>query len=238
MSRRSVDVTPSLADAEGRVHATIPFSPSQVTGAGALRGRNTVSVGELAIPDRARSEYDQAQKKLSRQDVPGATNHLKRAVELAPQYMAAWTELGTLAARGRNWVEAETYYRKALELRPGAVMLSLNLAGVLVYLRRYEEALGYNRFAVERSPNNALANAQLGMTYFLLERDDEALKYLKIAKDLDPAHYSHPQLALADIYLKRGDLGAATGEFEDFLVRHPDASNAHKVREEIARIKR
>jgi tetratricopeptide (TPR) repeat protein len=102
---------------------------------------------------------------------------------------------------------------------------------------RPEEALQYNRFAAERSPNNALANFQLGMNYYLIEQDDEALKYLNAAKSLDPAHYANPQLPLSEIYLKRGDRARAIGELEDFLARHPDAPNAPKVREAVAKLK-
>jgi Tfp pilus assembly protein PilF len=233
---QSVDVTPGLADANGRVETTIPFSASTISPATPQR-RNTISVAELAIPERARREFTEAQKLHRKQDTPGAIQHLKKALDIAPKFTMAWNELGTIAYRARNWGEAESCFRKVLDLRPSALMPILNLGGVLLYSGNYREALPYNKLAVERSSKHPLANFQLGMTYFMLGLDEEGLKYLKIAKDIDPSHYAGPQLALADVYLRRGDRNAALGELEEFLTRHPDAPNASTIRDLVARLK-
>jgi len=234
--RRSIDVTPGLADAKGRIQMTVPSS-NALSNSQSRQLRNTVSVRELAIPGEARREFDAAQKALSKRDSPAAQAHLKRAVELAPSYMIAWLQLGAIAYRSTNWPEAETCFRKALEIRPGSLISAVNLGGVLLYLGKYNEALFYNRMAVERSPEHALANFQLGITYLVLDQDENALKYLNKAKSLDPANYSSPQLAIADIHERHGDRAAAIRELEDFLSRHPDAENAGLVRNQIARLK-
>ena len=57
----------------------------------------------------------------------------------------------------------------------------------------------------ERRPMDALANVQLGVNYVNLRKPDLAVKYLKEAKRLDPGHFSTPQLALYEIYLRSGD---------------------------------
>ena len=113
---RSIDVTPGMADANGRVETTIPFTPSTISAPRAQR-RNTVSVSELAIPDRARHEFIEAQKLNRKLDAAGAIRHLKKALDLAPQFTMAWNDLGTIAYRARDWVEAESCFRKVLELR-------------------------------------------------------------------------------------------------------------------------
>jgi hypothetical protein len=53
MTRRSVDVTPSLAGPGGRVELIIPFSATTVSATRTPQNRGTVSVSELAIPARA-----------------------------------------------------------------------------------------------------------------------------------------------------------------------------------------
>jgi len=235
-TRRSVEVTPSLADADGRVQTTIPFASSTVSGPRPPSGRSTVSVSELAIPGLARREFAEAVKKLRKHDIEGATIHLNRAVAVAPQYFAAWNELGSLAARNRNWADAEKYFRKALGVRPGALTAALNLGSALLYGGKPQEALEYNQAAVRRSPNNAAASFQLGLNYFILEQDDLASEYLRTAKRLDPAHYSSPQLVLADLYLRHGDRASAIAELRDFLALHPDAAVAPKIRDQITRL--
>ncbi len=237
MLRRSVDVTPSLADAAGRVELTVPYSEQALSAPRSPRNRGTVSVKELEIPERARHEFDEAQKSLRKQDMDGAARHLKVSLELAPQYTMAWNALGSMQSRQGDWAAAEASFRKALTLRPGAMMTALNLGAVLLYQGRPKEAIEYNRSAVERAPASALANFQLGMAYFMLEQDENALKFLIAAKNLDPAHYSNPQLALSEIYLRHGDRDRAIGELEDFLVRHPDAPSAPRVRESLARLR-
>jgi tetratricopeptide (TPR) repeat protein len=238
MTRRSIDVTPSLARAQGCVETTIPFSDSTITAERSRRFRSTVSLKELSIPDRARREFEEARAKLRKRDPAAAASHLKKAVEIAPQYMLAWNDLGMIAYRAGRWSDAETCFRKALEIRPTSVMVAVNLGGALYYAGKYKEAVEYNKLAVERSPNNALANFQLGMSYFMLEQDELSLKYLSQAKKLDPSNHSNPQLMLASIHARRGDAAAALGELQDFLERHPDSTLAPKVREELARFKR
>ena len=113
----------------------------------------------------------------------------------------------------------------------------MNLGGVLINLGKLEEALEHNLHAALRRPNDALANSQLGMTYFLTGSLDLSAKFLTIAKQLDPSHFSHPQLLLAEIHLRRNERSAAVDELEDFLKRHPDAPEAASVKAEITKLR-
>jgi len=92
-------------------------------------------------------------------------------------------------------------------------------------------------YAALTHPNDALANSQLGMSYFYLDKLEPAEKYLTAAKRLDPAHFSHPQLMLAQIALRRGDRPAAAGELEEFLQYHRDAPEAGKIRQDLAQLR-
>ena len=110
----------------------------------------------------------------------------------------------------------------------------VNLGGVLINLHKLDEALDLNVHAVLARPNDALANSQLGMTYFAVGSFDAAAKYLERARKIDPAHFSHPQLFLAEIHLRRGKTSAAADDLEDFLRQHPDYPQAAKMRQKIA----
>lgn len=114
----------------------------------------------------------------------------------------------------------------------------MNLGGVLLNLQRQSEALGYNQRAVARRPNDALANSQLGLCYFELGQSEPAEKFLKIAIQLDPAHFSHPQLTLAEIELRKGDTPEAVRLLREFVRLHPDSPQAPVVRERIAELSR
>ena len=226
--RKTIEVGPSFADAKGRVQIVVPFESSPNP-----RRMYTVPARELAIPERARRDYDEALRKLSKNDVAGAVASLEHAVDLSPQFAQAWNHLGTIAYQQRRYQDAEKYFRRALEERPGMFPPLVNLGGVLLNLQRYKEALEWNLEAVKMRPRDALAHSQLGMNYYTLMQDDLAIRYLNEAKRLDPSHFSAPQLVLADLYLRRKERDKAAAELEEFLKLHPDTPAADKLRTQI-----
>lgn len=235
--RRTVEVGPSQADAKRRIELTVELHDGEFESRDSLRRGAIVSARELAIPDRARREYEEGGQRLAHRDVEGAVAHFQRAVELAPQFSEAWNHLGTIAYQEHDYLRAESCFRKALEAEPNAFQPLVNLGGVSINLGRFEESLQYNLYAALTRPTDALANAQLGMSYFYLDKLDLARKYLTAAKQLDPAHFSHPQLMLAEIALRRRDRAAAAGELEGFLQNHPDAPEAGKIKEKLAALR-
>jgi tetratricopeptide (TPR) repeat protein len=235
--RRTIEVGPSQANARNRIELTVEMRDGEFESRDSVRRGAMVSATELAIPERAHREFEEAEKRLARRDVEGAVAHLERAVELAPQFWEAWNHLGTIAYQARDYTRAESCFRKALEADPAAFQPLVNLGGVSINLHKFEQALQYNLYAALTRPNDALANSQLGLTYFYLDKLDLARKYLTAAKRLDPAHFSHPQLVLAEIGLRRQDPAAAVGELAEFLQYHPDAPEAGQIKEKLAQLR-
>jgi len=231
---QTVEVGPSTADKKRRVAVSIPFTSPAIT---SLAQRHKVSVRDLSIPPEAKLDFVEARRLFGRKDTDGAIRRLEHAVQIAPQFAAAWNELGTTAYLTERYAEAEGYFRKALENDPGSFQAIVNLGGVLLNLKRPDEALKYNTFALGDRPKDALANTQMGLNYYFLGDFDAAIPYLREAKSRDPAHFSFPQLYLADIYVRRGAKQAAILELEDFLVRHPDAKDAPLARERLEQLR-
>ncbi len=232
-ARETVEVGPGVADPAGRVK--VALHPKFVDET--LDRAAKVSARELSIPPRAQREYDEAQKRLRHSDAAGTAAHLARAVEIAPQFSAAWNQLGTIAYQTRKYPDAETDFRKSLAADPEAYEPLVNLGGVLINLGKLDEALQHNLHAALRRPKDALANSQLGLTYFLTGSLDLAVQYLTAAKQLDPSHFSHPQLTLAEIHLRRNERAAAIEELQAFLRLHPDAPEAGYVKTEITKLR-
>jgi tetratricopeptide (TPR) repeat protein len=235
-ARRTVEVGPAVAGPQRRVFLTLDLKDADFELAGPLR-RHSVSAGQLAIPDAALRQYQQARKDLERHDPEAAAKRLEDAVAMAPRFSMAWNELGTIAYQTRKFDRAEECFRQALQQDPGAFEPLVNLGGVLVAVHKLDEAADYNLRAVLARPNDALANSQLGLTYFELQRMDLAQKYLERARQIDPAHFSHPQLLLAEIHLRRGERREAAAVLEEFLKYHPDWPQAAKMRETIAELR-
>lgn len=231
-ARRTIEVGPSTANAKRRVWLDLNFADSDFVFGAAAR-RHAVTATELAIPEKAIEDYADARKALSRRDAAAATRSLEHAVQLAPGFSDAWNELGTIAYQTRRYDRAAECFRRALQADPGAYEPLVNLGGVLINLHELEESLDVNLRAVLTRPNDPLANSQLGLTYFEVGNYDLALKYLTRTVALDPAHFSTPQLTMAEIHLRRNDHGAAAGDLENFLKYHPDWPRAAKMREQI-----
>ncbi len=235
-ARRTIEVGPASADRKRRVALDLHLKDSDFALATALR-QHTVSATQLSVPEAALRDFQEAQKDLSKPDVDAAVKRLEDAVERAPQFSAAWNSLGTIAYQTRKYDRAEECFREALATDPESYEALVNLGGVLVTVHKLDEALEYNVNAVLARPNDALANSQLGMTYFLLGRFDLATKYLENSRRIDPAHFSYPQLFLAEIHLRHRDWKAAADVLDDFLAHHPDWEGAERIRKRIAELR-
>jgi Tfp pilus assembly protein PilF len=235
-ARRTVEVGPAVADSRHRVPLTLDLKDSDFEFAAPVP-QYSVSNRQLAIPKAAQREYLEAEKDLERHDPDAAVKRLEHAVEMAPQFALAWNELGTIAYQTRRFDRAEECFRQALEQDPRAFEPLVNLGGVLVTVHKLDEAADYNLRAVLLRPNDALANSQLGLTYFEMARMDLAEKYLERTRQIDAAHFSHPQLLLAEIHLRRGERREAAAVLEEFLKYHPDWPQAAKMRETIAQLR-
>jgi tetratricopeptide (TPR) repeat protein len=231
-ARQTIEIGPSKADSHGRIKLSLRLKLEDFARAPALT-RHTVTTRQLAVPDKALRLYEEASRCLSRRDSGCAVERLERAVALAPQFAIAWNQLGTTAYQEQKYTRAEECFREALAADPASYEPLVNLGGVLINLHKLEEAREYNIHAVLVRPNDALAHSQLGMTYYEMGRDEEAEKYFSRAIALDPAHFSHPQLFLAEIHLRRGDRSAAAADLNNFLQHHPDWPQAGNLRETI-----
>jgi Tfp pilus assembly protein PilF len=223
--RKTVEVGPSFADSKGRVALTVTFDQ-----ASPIDKKRAVSAVELSVPDSALLEYNKAEDFLARRDVKGAIDCLKKAIEIAPQYAAAWNHLGTISYQTKQYQQAEGYFREALERDPEAYSPLVNLGGALLAQGKLADSLPINERAVKAKPDDPLAHSQLGQNYFFLGKLDEAERHLKQAKALDPSHFSYPQLVLVEIYARKNQLPAAIAEIEEFLKLHPDSELAPKMR--------
>lgn len=231
--RQTVVVTPSNADPKGRVHVSVAMEEAPIEREGALG----VSMRALSVPGKAKREYAEAQKKLARRDIAGAEEHLRKAVEIAPQYAEAWNYMGTIAYQTQRYPQAETLFRRSLEADANLYAPLVNLGGVLINLMQFEEAATYNKHAVLRQPHDALAHSQLGMTLLQLGQLREAEKHLREAIRLDPAHFSYPQMHLAEVLLRQGYRGEAADVLEQFLRQYPDHESADAIRGKIAQLR-
>ncbi len=235
---QTVDITKSFANRKGTVEKEFQFTEESLGTLLTSVPQSIVTVRELSIPAKSAAEYKKAQSRLERHDVEGAIEHLKKAVQFAPQFVEALNNLGTISFQRREFSKAERYFREALEQDPQVYEPLVNLGGALLAEGRAREALAINLHAQNARPRDPLANAQLGLSYFAVGEYERAIPCFQATEELDPAHFSNPQITLAEIYIRRADSAAAVRELESFLSHHPASPQAPSVREAIDKFRK
>jgi Tfp pilus assembly protein PilF len=204
-TRITINVGPGMADGKGHVVVRVDTQSEALH----RESGTTISARAWRIPARAQHEYEEAGRKIGQRDYDGAVACLRRATEIEPRFAAAWNHLGTIAYQTQHYHEAAGYFRQGIAADPDAYEPLVNLGGVLLNLGNLDEACQYNNEAVRQRPNDALAQSQLGLAYLLLNQLELAEKHLLRACQLDPGHFSHPQLHLAEVYARRKEFHRA-----------------------------
>ncbi len=98
-------------------------------------------------------------------DIEDAEVLLRRVTERAPDYVAAWIDLGSNYIKQKKWVEAAETLRKATRLAPNSIRAWAGLADALAQGGFQEQSVEAYRKTVELDPNNYFAH--LGFAHVL-----------------------------------------------------------------------
>lgn len=151
---------------------------------------------QRAIKAEAHDAYLMGRYYWFSDDPTRSLGYFQKAIELQPDYAAAWSGLADAetvravdgevpAAEVRERSEAAA--RKALELDDQLADAHKSMAGMLLFLKwDAESAQQESARAIELDPNNAEAHHLRAYILEALNRKDEALEEQKIATGLDP----------------------------------------------------
>ena len=164
---------------------------------------------------------------LSVSDYALAEARLKAVLKLAPEFAAAYGNLGVILRRRGDIPGAIDAYRRALALEPRDPSILGNLATLYTGLGREREA----KAALE------LADLRLATPYTILARGDleaadgrieEALRYYRRAARLDPT-IPDPHLSIARLTRSAGRLDEAKRAAKRALELDPDNGEAKLI---------
>ena len=153
---------------------------------------------------------------VNRDDARSAVHHLEVAVQLDPDFAAAWATLSysklLLAYAFEESDElagAEAALRRANLLAPEDVETRLAQAYYDSYASQdYDRALEHIRQILEARPSNAPAKALEGFVQRRKGRWDEAAAAMTAALELDPNSYT-TTVVLAEMYMRMRQFGVA-----------------------------
>ena len=205
------------------------------------RDKNSSSPGTFfaqAVPPAAEKEYMAAMNSLPKEEKESATSHLKRAIEIFPDYFLALQQLGLIYVESNQFQPALELLQRAQRINPKAALCNLALGIVYVNLDRPHEAIEALRMAQNLDAGSYRIHLYLGIALLNLERLDEAEAALKRAYALGTASKaSTAHLYLASIYSKRKQYRSAIGELEAYLLENPKASNTSNIQKAIQNLK-
>jgi TolB-like protein/Flp pilus assembly protein TadD len=155
-----------------------------------------------------------ALQRPTRTDIVTARALLRRAIELDPNYAAAYAALAETyyIATSMGWAEsptafmsrAEEFAIKALSLDHSEVHARIILGRVHIAHQRYKEAETEIERAIAINPNDARSLAGRGNVLMWLGRTDSAIEALERAQRIDPNLNAIDRFALSlAYYLKR-----------------------------------
>ncbi len=184
---------------------------------------------DLRVASRNTAELFRETTRSSRELAAGTgvSHLLEGSVERQGDRVRISAKLVDLRTDAHIW--ADSYDRRIADVLAIEDEIALKIAGALE-LRLAPES----RERLEEDPDGVLSAYDyylMGKSYFDLGLMDEAEQRLLKVKELDPGHFTNPQLLLARIHEATGRFREGAGELEEFLHLHPEAEMAADVAE-------
>jgi predicted Zn-dependent protease len=196
----------------------------------------TISVTSMAAPKDAMRAYEKAQK-IKAEKPEEAEKHLTKAVEIYPQFAAAWTLLGDIHRQRNEFDAARTDYARAASADPQFVNPTYGLTVIAMQEKKWDEAV---RLSDQVLKLNAGA---FPLAYFFSAAANYNLQKFEAAEDsarkfkaLDTQH-AHPDVCLLLSYVlsRKQDYAGAAREIRDYLAAAPESPDAETLKADAKR---
>lgn len=186
-----------------------------------------------SVPEKARKLYEKGVEQARSDDPVKASESLKEAVSLYPNFPLALNELGVQYLKLRQVNKAVEVLKEACKLNPDAFASRLNLGIALLEAKQFSEAEGHLREAVKGNPSAATAHMYLGIALLRLNKYDEAEKELLVATTANASQLAMANYYLGGLYWRKQDYARAVEQLEKYLALTPNAPDAERVRTTI-----
>lgn len=197
----------------------------------------TVSLTTLAAPKDASKAYEKARKELSKEkpNVKNAAKELEKAVEVYPEFSAAWYLLGNLRKDSSDLEGARDAYQKAVVNDNQYLPPYLGLAEISLQENNLEAVEQYSQEVLKLNPTitvahyfNAVANYFTGE----MEPAEESLKTIK-ATPGEADRFPMTYYMMGVIEANRGNYNEAAADLERLLEIQPEFPAADDVEKQL-----
>jgi len=154
-----------------------------------------------------------------------AEQEWREALKLAPNDSSLLNNLGLACSKLGRYSEAVSFFRKAMELKPDDPNPHSNLGIAYEKTGQHGPAEAEFLAALTLSPQKFETRNRLGMLYLEAGRLEEAEAQFHLSLKTQPNDSGYS--GLGEIYLRRGDRGAAERAFQSAASIDPQESQAH-----------
>jgi hypothetical protein len=196
-----------------------------------------VSANSMAAPSNAKKAYEKGEKEITKQppDNEKASKELQKAVELYPQYAAAWNLLGKARLGMKDTAAAHEAYLKAAEADPKFVPPMLSLALMEMQQQRMAESAKWAGQVLKLLPDLAEANYYNAVANLSLGNAAAAETSIRaVLASPDAQRYPRSHFILGNLLAQKGEAEKAAAEFRAFLEVEPTSRAAEAVKQQLA----
>lgn len=219
-----------------RSYLDVELTPDTTSPACAAANARVGAV-DARVPDEARREFERGSAALSKGKDEEGVEHLRKAVEIYPDFLQARLLLASAHMKARRFEEAEAALARAVETDPHSVAALVSLGEARRRLKKYTEAEAALDTALKLDETSWQGHLALGRVYLDTDQIKKAAPHigrtLQLKPDLPEAH-----LLGGNILLKVGEPARALAEYEEYLRLAPEGDYAAPTRELIGKLRK
>jgi tetratricopeptide (TPR) repeat protein len=199
-----------------------------------------LSATSLSAPNSARKEMDKAHEQEKKNKMDDARQSLQRAVEIYPQYAAAWSELGRLQYANHDIPAAQHSYEQALAADPKYAKPYLGLAQLVADSGQWQQLVDLTaKLLTLNSVNFPAAWYLNGVGHYSLQDYPAAENSIRSGLKIDTDHrFPRLEHMLALILAHKHDYAQAAEHMHEFLKWPSPPAEIAQAQKQLAEIER
>jgi len=200
----------------------------------------TFSATSAFAPKDARKSFEKGKDLSKKKKYDAAEKELVKATTEYPKYAAAWYELGVVYQQQSKVDDARRAYESSTKADEKFISPYAQLARIAAAQQKWPEAEAMSSRVIKLNPFfspeiyflNSVANLNMNKLQEAEENAREAAK-------MDPNHRNPRVAALLGVILaQKQDFTGAAEQMRAYLKMAPDAQDADKMREQLAKIEK
>ena len=195
-----------------------------------------VSAAQLAVPKKARREYEKAEDAAEKNKWAEANQCLQRALLIWPKFAEALVLRAIIERNGYSSEQAITDAEKAVESDPSYGKAYVVLGAAYTDVKRWDDAVRALDHGVRIAPDYWQAYYEMSRTLLLKQDFAGALQQAQKASDVGHTNFPMLHLIKGYAYLGLSNQPAARTELETYVKLEPKSDAALRVRTILERM--